>query len=275
VDYAPYAADPLYILQAYIGLLKHWLTYGSQLGADYVMKLFVPFGAALLLFAATIFTIRAPLLDYRPFSKKESLHGDARWANERDIKKAGLRAKKGMLMGQDKKGYLIAGGYQHCLLFAPTGSGKGVGFVIPNLLFWEDSMAVHDIKLENYELTSGYRQKVLKQEVYLWNPASPDGITHCYNPIDWVSPKMGQMVDDVQKIANLLLPEQEFWQNEARSLFVGVVLYLLAVPEKIKSLLGSPKIVELRDIHRLPEAISYASHLVYEEAESAEMRNLI
>ena len=43
------------------------------------------------------------------------------------------------------------------------------------------------------------------------------------------------MVDDVQKICNLILPEQEFWQNEARSLFVGVLLYLVAVPEKIKS----------------------------------------
>lgn len=43
------------------------------------------------------------------------------------------------------------------------------------------------------------------------------------------------MVDDVQKIANLIMPEQDFWQNEARSLFVGVVLYLIAAPEKIKS----------------------------------------
>ena len=235
-QYAEYASDPMYLLQAYFGLAKHWLTYGSQLGAEYVLKLFSPLLGSLVFFVVTLFTIRAPLLDYRPFTKKESLHGDAHWASQRDIKKAGLRSKKGMLMGQDKMGYLIAGGYQHCLLFAPTGSGKGVGFVIPNLLYWEDSVAVHDIKLENYELTSGYRKNVLKQDVYLWNPASPDGITHCYNPIDWVSPKMGQMVDDVQKIANLLLPEQEFWQNEARSLFVGVVLYLLAVPEKIKSL---------------------------------------
>ena len=57
-----------------------------------------------------------------------------------------------MLLGVDGKGYLVAGGYQHSLLFAPTGSGKGVGFVIPNLLFWKDSVFVHDIKLENYEL---------------------------------------------------------------------------------------------------------------------------
>src|ERR1700753_3407245 len=107
--------------------------------------------------------------------------------------------------------------------------------VIPNLLWWDESVFIHDIKLENYEITSGYRREVLKQDVYLWNPASPDGLTHCYNPFDWVSKKPGQMVDDVQKIANLILPEQEFWNNEARSLFVGVALYLQAVPEKVKS----------------------------------------
>ncbi|GBM25118.1 hypothetical protein AVEN_96684-1 [Araneus ventricosus] len=31
------------------------------------------------------------------------------------------------------------------------------------------------------------------------------------------------------------MSEQDFWQNEARSLFVGVVLYLLAASEKVKS----------------------------------------
>jgi type IV secretion system protein VirD4 len=168
------------------------------------------------------------------FKKKEKIHGDARWGSEADIKKAGLRAKDGMLLGVNNKGYFIAGGYQHTLLFAPTGSGKGVGFVIPNLLFWSQSIFVHDIKLENYELTSGWRQK-MGQKCYVWSPADPDGNTHCYNPIDWVSNKPGQMVDDVQKIGSLIIPKQEFWNNEARTLFVGIVLYLLAVPEKSNS----------------------------------------
>ncbi|MBA8667070.1 type IV secretory system conjugative DNA transfer family protein [Holosporaceae bacterium 'Namur'] len=185
-------------------------------------------------FAFLIWRYREAIYERRPFKPEEALHGDAKWASEDDISKAGLRAKKGMLLGKDNKGYLVAPGYQHCLLFAPTGSGKGVGFVIPNLLYWEDSVFCHDIKLENFELTSGWRQK-MGQKVYCWNPADPDGITHCYNPIDWVSSKPGQMVDDVQKIANLIMPEKEFWNNEARSLFVGVVLYLIAVPEKIKS----------------------------------------
>jgi len=225
-----------FIIRRYTALLGYWASYSNDYDlGNYPFRLFFPIFTGLSTAALIIFFLRAPLLDFRPFSKKESLHGDAKWATERDIKKAGLRAKKGLVLGRTGRGYLIADGFQHILLFAPTGSGKGVGFVIPNLLFWQDSAVVHDIKLENFEITSGYR-KAIGQSVYLWNPASPDGISHCYNPLDWVSPKMGQMVDDVQKIANLLLPEQEFWQNEARSLFVGVVLYLLAVPEKIKSL---------------------------------------
>ncbi|MBN9543196.1 MAG: type IV secretory system conjugative DNA transfer family protein, partial [Alphaproteobacteria bacterium] len=202
---------------------------------DYLIpKMFGCIFAPLAVYGIVLRVRWEQIKDWRPYKKKESIHGDARWATQEDVKKAGLRGKEGMLMGKDENGYFVASGYQHALLFAPTGSGKGVGFVIPNLLFWEESCVVHDIKLENHEITSGWRGK-RGQEVYVWSPAEPDGITHCYNPIDWISSKPGQMVDDVQKIANLILPEKEFWNNEARTLFVGVVLYLLAVPDKVKS----------------------------------------
>lgn len=168
------------------------------------------------------------------FIQEEKVYGDANWATYEDIERAGLRSKNGMLLGVNSGGYFISDGYQHALLFAPTGSGKGVGFVIPNLLFWDQSIVVHDIKLENHGLTSGWREKQ-GQQVFVWEPSNPDGITHCYNPIDWVSTKPGQMVDDVQKISNLIMPEKDFWNNEARSLFLGVVLYLIADPTKTKS----------------------------------------
>jgi type IV secretion system protein VirD4 len=215
-------------------IANYWSFYFqhySQLKFDsfnyFVPKLWVStfFPYTTLLILGIIF--RAPIADFRPFKKAESIHGDAHWASLREVKKMGLRAKHGMLLGKYKGKFLVADGYQHCLLFAPTGSGKGVGFVIPNLLFWRDSVIVHDIKLENYELTSGWRKKHLKQKVFLWNPADPDGISHCYNPMDWISKKPGKMVDDVQKICNFLLPEQEFWQNEARALLCGVMLYLV------------------------------------------------
>ena len=196
-----------------------WKYLGSLLGS-------------IVLYLLLIWYYRKKLYDLRPWKPKESVHGDAHWASQKEITKAGLRSKDGMLLGEDEHGFLIADGFQHALLFAPTGSGKGVGFVIPNLLYWRHSIFVHDIKLENYELTSGWRSAELNQKIFVWNPANPDGFTHCYNPVDWVSTKPGQMVDDVQKISSLLLPKQDFWVNEARSLFVGVLLYLIVAPDK-------------------------------------------
>ncbi|CAK8162445.1 type IV secretion system protein VirD4 [Candidatus Xenohaliotis californiensis] len=225
---------PANLVPTMLNYIAHWLKYGKQYSDSTRTNMLIALIAPFVFTLVFLWAFKAKIMSWRPFKKKEALHGDAKWAGERAIVKAGLRSKKGILLGKDSHGYLIADGFQHALLFAPTGSGKGVGFVIPNLLFWNDSVFVHDIKLENYELTSGWR-KSQGHAVYCWNPADPEGMSHCYNPIDWVSSKPGQMVDDVQKIANLLMPEQDFWVNEARSLFLGVVLYLLAVPDKIKS----------------------------------------
>lgn len=235
-----YFEDISLFYKHFIHWWEQWFAYRSKLSLSsqdyFVPKLFTATIIPFICGAILAWFLRAPLLDWRPFKEQETVHGNAKWASEKDIVKAGLRSRKGMILGKDTRDkLLIAPGFQHCLLFAPTGSGKGVGFVIPNLLFWDDSVVVHDIKLENYELTSGYRSDKLGQKTYVWNPADPDGVSHCYNPIDWVSTKAGQMVDDVQKIANLILPEQEFWENEARSLFVGIVLYLLAAEDKKKS----------------------------------------
>ncbi len=229
--------DPIVLIKQYMALLDYWWTNYSnpRLPQEVTFKTVGPVGGGAIISLVLLYMARAPLLDFRPFKLKESIHGDAHWASESEIQKAKLRAKRGMLIGRTGiNNYLIVDDFQHVLLFAPTGSGKGVGFVIPNLLFWDQSVVCHDIKMENHQITSGYRKR-MGQEVYLWNPADPDGISHCYNPLDWISEKPGQMVDDVQKICNLILPEQEFWQNEARSLLLGVILYLVAVPEKINS----------------------------------------
>ncbi len=187
----------------------------------------------LMLFTAFLFNI-TKIRKMQFIKSRESVYGDAHWATEDEILKANLRSKEGMLLGKDDYGYFVSQGFEHSLLFAPTGSGKGVGFVIPNCLYWNHSLIVHDIKLENYELTSGWRASQ-GQKVFVWEPSNPDGITHCYNPMDWISKKPGQMVDDVQKIANLIITEKDFWNNEAKSLFLGVVLALMADETKTNS----------------------------------------
>jgi len=223
--------------------IKCWIYYLdniSKLGFSslsyFVPKLFLGTLSPSLFISSILWFFRQKIINWQPFKEPESIHGDAHWASAYEVKKMGLRAKTGVLLGNYKNEFLIAGDYQHILLFAPTGSGKGVGFVVPNLLFWLDSVIVHDIKLENYELTSGWRRNQLKQKVFLWNPADPDGISHCYNPMDWISKKPGQMVDDVQKICNFLLPKQEFWSNEARALLTGIMLYLVSVEGKLTTL---------------------------------------
>ena len=186
------------------------------------------------------FVFRQKIAEFVPIKKEASVHGDAHWASKKEVIKAGMQNKRGLLMGQHpfKKGqFLITDihDYQHTLLFAPTGSGKGVGFAIPNCVFWEESLICHDIKLENFETSAGWRETHLKQTVYCWVPADVNGTSHCYNPMEWISDKPGQMVDDVQKLANILLPKQEFWTNEARTLLVGIILYLIADPQKPKT----------------------------------------
>lgn len=222
-----------YINWLYTGLISTPMlsldAYG-YLPLKLYLALLTPFFIALYFYTKYFDSIR----DWNPIKGKEKVFGDARWATQADVKRAKLRCKEGMLLGVDSSGYFVADGFQHALLFAPTGSGKGVGFVLPNCLFWQDSMIVHDIKGENYDLTSGWRAKQ-GQKVFYWEPANPDGITHCYNPVDWISAKPGQMVDDVQKLASLVMPKQEFWENEARSLLLGVILGLLADPTKVKS----------------------------------------
>jgi len=172
-------------------------------------------------------------LVFRP--KKRSLHGNARLANMRDIEKAELTKGKGILVGQFKGQYLTFGGAQHVLVAAPTRSGKGVSLVIPNLLHWPDSVVVLDIKQENFDLTSRYRQRH-GQKVFLFNPLAADKHTHCWNPLAYVSDDPVFRVDHLQRIANMLFESregtEEIWTATPRTFFIGIALYLLETPGK-------------------------------------------
>ena len=145
-----------------------------------------------------------------------------------------ISAEKGLLLGNDDKGkHYISEGYQHVLLLAPAGGGKGVSFVIPNLLSWNESVIVHDIKCENYELTSGWRASQ-KQEIYTWNPLSSR--THRYNPLDFISKDQDKMVDDAQKIAHLLVKTHCHMSGaSSRSLLTGIIIYLIETKHKVIS----------------------------------------
>jgi len=158
--------------------------------------------------------------------------GDAKFADEIDVKKAGLRAQAGLVLGKFKGKYLMDDGQTHVLVAAPTGSGKGVGVVIPNLLNWNGSAVVLDIKGENHTLTSGFRRKH-GQKIFVFSPFSEH--SHRFNPFDAINPDPRSRFNDIQNLATILLPDNEkdpTWSQQGRGLFVAFALYLLDNPDE-------------------------------------------
>ncbi len=173
------------------------------------------------------------LLTFKP--RPRALHGEARFATRREMAAAGLLHHEGILLGEVGHRYLMLAGQQGFSLAAPPRSGKGVGIVVPNLLNWPDSVIVTDIKKENWTITAGYRSSA-GQEVYLFDPLARDGRTARWNPLSYVPADAEGRIDGVQKIADMLYPESPgvdpFWIASARSLFVGIALYLFETPSR-------------------------------------------
>ena len=169
------------------------------------------------------------ILRHRP----PALHGSARFASEREIKAAGLRSPEGLLLGRKDGTMLCFGGSEHVLVYAPTRSGKGVGYVIPNLLNWPGSVVVLDVKKENWDRSAGFRA-AHGQDVYLFDPLDENGRTARYNPLGYVRHDPVDLYDDLQRIAVMLFPAESrgdpFWFEASRSAFVAIGGYVAETP---------------------------------------------
>jgi type IV secretion system protein VirD4 len=171
--------------------------------------------------------------------RRAPLHGEARFAPTLEIKQAGLLTGEGLILGELRSflpwrhRFITLPGQLGVALSAQPRSGKGVGVVIPNLLTWNDSVVCVDIKKENWILTAGWRAASGSQ-VCLFDPLAADGRTHRWNMLDYVGDSLSQQIDDLQLIANMLFPDppsaDPFWMASARSLFLGIGLYVFATP---------------------------------------------
>jgi type IV secretion system protein VirD4 len=163
--------------------------------------------------------------------RQKALHGDARFASGGDLADKGMFKphNNGIVIGKFGGKIVRLGGQQFVILAAPTRSGKGVGVVIPNLLDYQESLVVLDIKQENFDLTSGWRASI-GQEIYLFNPFAEDRRSHRWNPLTYVSDDPAFRVSDLMSIAAMLYPDgaedQKFWVSQARNAFMAFALYL-------------------------------------------------
>lgn len=132
------------------------------------------------------------------FKKPLSSHGTARWSTKADLKRAYLLSTtstiRGPIFGKigspNSRGEFLStrpgtDEIPHSLIAAPTGTGKGVGIVVPTLLTYPGSVFCLDVKGENYDLTARRREE-LGDRVYKFAPYDDHGQTHRYNPLMYV-----------------------------------------------------------------------------------------
>jgi type IV secretion system protein VirD4 len=171
-------------------------------------------------------------------ARTAATYGSARWAAASEVRASHLTSPDGVVLGRFGRNYLRHNGPEHVLCFAPTRSGKGVGLVIPTLLTWPGSCIIHDIKGENWNLTSGFRAR--HGRVLLFDPTNRRSAA--YNPL--LEVRRGEWeVRDVQNIADVLvdpegaLEKRNHWEKTSHSLLVGAILHVLYAEED-KTLAG-------------------------------------
>ncbi|PJB70602.1 MAG: hypothetical protein CO093_07300 [Alphaproteobacteria bacterium CG_4_9_14_3_um_filter_47_13] len=120
-------------------------------------------------------------------------------------------------------------GKAHLLTFAATGTGKGRGTIIPNLLDYDGSVLVIDPKGENAAVTARHRSTM--HQVAVLDPWGKSGIeTASFNPLSWITEENEHYIADAASLAEaIVVPGRSgdtHWEDSARDLIKGLILYV-------------------------------------------------
>jgi type IV secretion system protein VirD4 len=171
------------------------------------------------------------LLYRRRWRGSGTAYGTSRWLTERELRKAGMLAGDGLIVGRTFKGALIRlRDFCHVLICGSTGSGKGVGVFIPNLLTWfRTSIICFDTKGDLYE-TTGKRRAAKGQRIIRLAPL--DGGEDHFNPLETIRADSPKLVDSARALAAALVVRQEneheaHWNDKAVELIHAVLVLIL------------------------------------------------
>ena len=166
--------------------------------------------------------------------KDKPLHGDAKFQDRTDLVESGLYTDTGILVGLAYGRYIRASIETHVLAKAPTGAGKGVGLIVPNLLERDGSSITLDLKGENYDICSGYLASH-GVRVFRIEPLNRTGRTHRFNPLGYINRNDEvDVIGELRSFAEQLYPKEgdnSFWTDKARSAFVGIGAYIAETKE--------------------------------------------
>jgi type IV secretion system protein VirD4 len=199
--------------------------------ADVRRKLWISSGAGL------ISALIPLLLVLRP--KAPALHGDAKFSTRAQVRQAGLFSPGGIILARLGRRLLRLPGQQGVAVIARSRSGKGAGIVIPNLFEWPDSLICVDPKRENYTITAGHRARE-GHAVFLFDPFSESRNTARWNPLGYIPDDPVLRINGLQRISDMLYQESPgvdpFWTASARTLFLGIGLYVFETPSLPKTI---------------------------------------
>jgi len=193
-------------------------------------------------------------------SRRQNIHGTARWATVKDIKAIGLFEDAGVVIGQQENAkvdyamvhgsvklslrrpsrILRHSGQTSTIMFAPTRSGKGVSSVIPTCIDYPHSLITIDPKGENFNMTAGWRRKF--SHVLRLSPVSQDTLQ--FNILDELNENSAYR--DASMIADILTSpadgktdgSSKHWTDTAKDLITGTILHVKFSDYPDKSLYG-------------------------------------
>lgn len=170
----------------------------------------------------------------------EDSHGSAEWSKEIGAHSGGAGDKFVLGKFEGERFYQTG----HMLTCAPSGAGKGIGVVIPNLLEYGGSVFCVDIKGENFAVTSE-RRKELGQNIVLVDPFGVTGSDNqdAFNLMDWLKTFPDDLTSDSQMIADALVVvgnngDSDFWNDSARDLLRGIIAYVSTLDNPMRSNIG-------------------------------------
>lgn len=169
------------------------------------------------------------------------------------VKDKNINIKSSCLIGRLQGKLLLDDSYVSTLLLAPTGFGKGVTSIIPNLLYIKDSVIIYDVRSENFELTHEYREKNLGQKIYRLNFDDNEKYknTNHYNPLDLVFEEYKKNCsDELNNILEILVPnEYGFYSMEAKNLIKAVIYFITSSETEEKNLANVFDIICSEDLY--------------------------
>lgn len=226
------------------------------------------------IFSLILAFINTLIINYVTKSKG-NIHGTAQLMDMSNLKELGYTNKRGVICGEcedavvkakakkgkdpvsgepyastalsltlKKPGTLIChSGDINTLLLAPTGSGKGVGVIVPTLLSILKSVIVLDPKGENFEKTGQWRSKF--SYVLKFDPTSFNTLR--FNPVLEIRDGIQYAFRDCDLIADIIFEKNkngggndasEYFNNSAKTIVTASLLHIRFSDHNDKSFAG-------------------------------------